>query len=107
MRRSRRTLECPQCGGRISEASLYCCRNCGYVLDMARISFQGALRHDRYQTWRRRLEWLHAGLWALVSLAVVGVVALHPGLIMFVAGILGACVQVLWGRLIIARLKKR
>lgn len=87
--------------------SQYCCRTCGYVLDMARISYQGALRHDRYETWRRRLDFVHALLWVLVSIGVVCVVGLSPGPIMFAASILAGFVQVFWGRLILARLKKR
>jgi len=85
----------------------YCCHTCGYVLDMARISYQGALRHDRYETWRRRLAFVYVLLWVLVSIGVACVVAVRPGPIMFAAGILAGVVLVFWGRLIRARLKKR
>ena len=102
-----RSLECPQCGGRIAGQDQHCCRTCGYVLDMARISYRGALRHDRYEAWRRRLEFVHAAVWTLASIGVVCAVALHPGWIMFSAGILGVIIQVCWGRLILARLRKR
>ncbi|MFH0980256.1 MAG: hypothetical protein V2A79_01790 [Planctomycetota bacterium] len=107
MPRKPRSLECPQCGGQITGKNQHCCRTCGYVLDMARISLEGALEHDRYETWRRRLEWLHAVLWVFASLAVVSVVALNPGWIMFGAGTVGAIVQICWAKAILARRKRR
>jgi hypothetical protein len=70
---------------------------------MARISYQGALEHDRYETFRHRMEWVQAGLWLLVSLGVVAVVALHPGPILLAAGTIGAIIQVCWGRMLLAR----
>ncbi|MCP4593289.1 MAG: hypothetical protein GY842_21340 [bacterium] len=103
----KRTLECPQCGGRIGGRGQYCCHTCGYVLDMARVSYEGALRHDRHESWRRRLELIHALLWAVVSAALLGVVALRPGPVIFIGGVVGVVVQVCWGRMILARLRKR
>jgi hypothetical protein len=102
-----RAFECPQCGGRITAKELYRCRTCGYVLDMARISHEAALAHDRYEARRRKLEWLQAGLWLVVSVAVVAVVAVSPGPIIFAGGVAGVIVQVCWGRTILARLRKK
>ena len=103
----RRTLECPQCGGRVRRRDGQRCPCCGYVMDMARISFDCALRHDRWESWRRKLELIHAGVWVLVTAGVVGIVAINPGWIMFGWGIAGSIVQLCWGKMILARLKKR
>lgn len=107
MGRKPRSLECPQCGERIAIVGTYCCHTCGYVLDMARISYEGALRHDRYEVWRRRMELVHALAWALVSVGVLYLVAFAPGPIIFTTGIVGAIVQLCWGKVILCRLRKR
>jgi len=102
-----RNLECPQCGECITGRDPHCCRTCGYVLDMARISYEGALRHDRYQVWRRRLDFAHALIWAVVSVGVVYLVAFAPGPIIFTAGIVGVIAQICWARVVFVQLKKR
>ena len=44
MPRNPRKFQCPQCGERIAGKAKFRCRTCGYVLDMAWISYQGATR---------------------------------------------------------------
>ena len=107
MPRKPRILECPQCGAKIRGSSVNACSGCGYVLDMARISFHGALRHDRYDEWRRRMDWVYLALWTLVSGGWLVVVCLWPTQMVIGLAAVAALVQVALGRLLILRRKRR
>ena len=107
MSRKQRVLECPQCGKKSLNASAHSCSGCGYVLDMARVSYQGALRHDRYEEWRRRMEWVYVVLWFLASGVWLAVVCLWPTHLVCGVAAVAAGVQIVLGRLLILRRKRR
>ena len=107
MPRKPRILECPQCGAHIRQHAAHLCTGCGYVLDMARISRAGALRHDRYEERRRRMEWVYVGLWFLVSAAWLAAVCWWRTQVICGLAAIAAGVQIALGRLLILRRKRR
>lgn len=107
MSRKPRVLECPQCGEHIRSRAAHLCTACGYLLDMARISRAGALRHDRYEERQRRMEWVYIVLWFLVSAAWLGVVCMWRTQVICGLAAIAAGVQIVLGRLLILRRKRR